>query len=129
MDAIYGHRPASLGREGGIDAATSLLESMMEPAEYDHTEEEFDFLYGDRLHYADVENSKNLLDAFYSYADVEDILRDEDVHIPLFPTVVESSKDSINYAYDIDGIVIELREITALKASLHYLDGGQGCRC
>jgi hypothetical protein len=32
MDAIYGHRPASLGREGGIDAATSLLESMMEPA-------------------------------------------------------------------------------------------------
>ncbi|KAK7157038.1 hypothetical protein R3I94_006941 [Phoxinus phoxinus] len=32
MDAIYGHRPASLGREGGIDTATSLLESMMEPA-------------------------------------------------------------------------------------------------
>ncbi|CAM4287397.1 unnamed protein product [Leuciscus chuanchicus] len=31
MDAIYGHRPASLGREGGIDTATSLLESMMEP--------------------------------------------------------------------------------------------------
>ncbi|XP_067284441.1 zinc finger and SCAN domain-containing protein 29-like [Pseudorasbora parva] len=30
MDAIYGHRPASLGREGGIDTATSLLESMME---------------------------------------------------------------------------------------------------
>ncbi|XP_037312501.2 zinc finger protein with KRAB and SCAN domains 2-like [Pungitius pungitius] len=31
MDAIYGHRPASLGREGGIDTATSLLESTTEP--------------------------------------------------------------------------------------------------
>ncbi|CAM4568616.1 unnamed protein product [Leuciscus chuanchicus] len=32
MDAIYGHRPGSLGREGGINTATSLLESMMESA-------------------------------------------------------------------------------------------------
>ncbi|XP_037830325.1 uncharacterized protein LOC119616816 [Kryptolebias marmoratus] len=28
MDAIYGHRPASCGREGGMDSATSLLEDM-----------------------------------------------------------------------------------------------------
>ena len=31
MDAIYGHRPVSRGREGGIDTATSLLDSMLEP--------------------------------------------------------------------------------------------------
>ncbi|KAM8900006.1 uncharacterized protein AB9W97_010164 [Spinachia spinachia] len=31
MDGIYEHRPASLRREGGIDTATSLLESTMEP--------------------------------------------------------------------------------------------------
>ncbi|XP_056431333.1 zinc finger and SCAN domain-containing protein 29-like [Gadus chalcogrammus] len=31
MDAIYGHRPASRGREGAIDTDTSLLESMLEP--------------------------------------------------------------------------------------------------
>ncbi|CAL8395458.1 unnamed protein product [Boreogadus saida] len=31
MDTIYGHRPASRGREGAIDTATSLLESMLEP--------------------------------------------------------------------------------------------------
>ncbi|XP_056126055.1 zinc finger protein with KRAB and SCAN domains 2-like [Rhinichthys klamathensis goyatoka] len=30
MDGIYGHRPASNGREGGLDSATSLLESLME---------------------------------------------------------------------------------------------------
>lgn len=89
--------------------------------DYDNTEEELYFLYGDRHHYADVENSKNLLDAFYSHADVEDFLRDEDIHIPLFPTCVDSSKDTINCAYDIDGIIIELRKIPALKASIHYL--------
>ncbi|XP_016136671.1 zinc finger and SCAN domain-containing protein 29-like [Sinocyclocheilus grahami] len=32
MDAVYGHRPASLGRGGGIDMAISLLESVMESA-------------------------------------------------------------------------------------------------
>ncbi|XP_031169261.1 uncharacterized protein LOC116060041 isoform X4 [Sander lucioperca] len=30
MDAIYGHRQASIGREGGIDSATALLESMVQ---------------------------------------------------------------------------------------------------
>ncbi|CAM4571488.1 unnamed protein product [Leuciscus chuanchicus] len=30
MDGIYGHRPVSNGREGGLDSATSLLESLME---------------------------------------------------------------------------------------------------
>ena len=28
MDTIYGHRPASVGREGGLDSATALLESL-----------------------------------------------------------------------------------------------------
>ncbi|XP_028426640.1 uncharacterized protein LOC114550216 isoform X2 [Perca flavescens] len=31
MDAIYGHRQASIGREGGLDSATALLESMVQP--------------------------------------------------------------------------------------------------
>ncbi|KAG7251546.1 hypothetical protein CRUP_032232 [Coryphaenoides rupestris] len=30
MDAIYGHRPANNGREGGLDTATTLLQSMIE---------------------------------------------------------------------------------------------------
>ena len=28
MDTIYGHRPASVGRDGGLDSATALLESL-----------------------------------------------------------------------------------------------------
>ncbi|XP_070822727.1 zinc finger and SCAN domain-containing protein 29-like [Chaetodon trifascialis] len=30
MDSMYGHRPASNGRAGGLDTATSLLEAMVE---------------------------------------------------------------------------------------------------
>ena len=30
MDGIYGHRPASNGREGAIDSATTVIEAMME---------------------------------------------------------------------------------------------------
>ncbi|XP_040294331.1 zinc finger and SCAN domain-containing protein 29-like [Bufo bufo] len=33
MDAIYGHRPANQGREGGLDSATVILESMVDPFE------------------------------------------------------------------------------------------------
>ena len=30
LDAIYGHRPANSGREGGLDSATALLQSIVE---------------------------------------------------------------------------------------------------
>ncbi|PIO13572.1 hypothetical protein AB205_0161990 [Aquarana catesbeiana] len=33
MDAIYGQWPANQGREGGLDSATSMLESMIDPFE------------------------------------------------------------------------------------------------
>ncbi|XP_034074381.1 zinc finger and SCAN domain-containing protein 20-like [Gymnodraco acuticeps] len=32
LDAIYGHRPANVGREGGLDSATVLLESLHDDA-------------------------------------------------------------------------------------------------
>ncbi|XP_034062466.1 trihelix transcription factor GT-3a-like [Gymnodraco acuticeps] len=32
LDAIYGHRPANVGREGGLDSATALLESLHDDA-------------------------------------------------------------------------------------------------
>ncbi|PIO06799.1 hypothetical protein AB205_0143680 [Aquarana catesbeiana] len=33
MDAIYGHRPANQGREGGLDSATVIFESIIDPFE------------------------------------------------------------------------------------------------
>ncbi|XP_033985785.1 epsin-2-like [Trematomus bernacchii] len=41
MDTIYGHRPASVGREGGLDSATTLLESLHD--DYIGTSEEEQF--------------------------------------------------------------------------------------
>ncbi|KAL3067629.1 hypothetical protein OYC64_017370 [Pagothenia borchgrevinki] len=41
MDSIYGHRPASVGREGGLDSATALLESLHD--DYIGTSEEEPF--------------------------------------------------------------------------------------
>ncbi|XP_034004320.1 epsin-2-like [Trematomus bernacchii] len=41
MDTIYGHRPASVGREGGVDSATALLESLHD--DYIGTSEEEQF--------------------------------------------------------------------------------------
>ncbi|XP_034068951.1 zinc finger protein with KRAB and SCAN domains 2-like isoform X1 [Gymnodraco acuticeps] len=38
LDQIYGHRPANVGREGGLDSATALLESLQD--DYIGTSEE-----------------------------------------------------------------------------------------
>ncbi len=88
---------------------------------FEYMDEELDYLYGDVFNGACSENTKNLLNTFYSLNTVEAFLRDEDVHIPLFPTTVTQAKDTINYDYDTDGVVIELKYLMAIKAHLHYL--------
>lgn len=40
-------------------------------------------------------------------------------------TVVDNPSETIKYAHDIDGIVIQLKDITAVKASIHYLMVGK----
>ncbi len=55
------------------------------------------------FHEADEDNTP---DVFYIHSDVDTFLRDEDVLIPLFLTVV----------YNIDGIVVQLKDLTAVKA-------------
>lgn len=60
---------------------------------------------------------------FYSHGDVENFLKDEDVH--LFPTITKDGKHTIRYAYDIDGLVIELKDLNAVKTLIHYLMVGK----
>ncbi|KAK2885211.1 hypothetical protein Q8A67_016048 [Cirrhinus molitorella] len=91
----------------------------------DLTEEELNFMYGDTFFGANDENTKNLLEAYYSHNDVPHFLNDPDIRIPLFPTTVVQPHSNLNYNYDIDGIVIELKDLTALKANLHYLFVGK----
>ncbi|RXN18886.1 hypothetical protein ROHU_001960 [Labeo rohita] len=87
----------------------------------EHTEEELEALYGNIFSGACHENSRNILDAFYKHRNVDDFLRNDNLHIPFFPTTVQYAKDNLNYDYDFDGIVIELKDLTAIKADLHYL--------
>lgn len=90
-----------------------------------YSEEDLNFLYSDTFFGANDENTKNLLDAYYSHNDVEHFLKDEDIKIPLFPTTVQNPKDNLNYTYDIDGLVIQLNNLTAVKARIHYLFVGK----
>ncbi|MGL5643877.1 MAG: hypothetical protein ACRCW3_03860 [Metamycoplasmataceae bacterium] len=90
-----------------------------------YTDEELDFMYGDTLFGAPEENTQNLLDCFYSHDNVQDFLRNEDARVPLFPTTVLMAKEYFRYAYDLDGLVIELNDLTALKARIHYLFVGK----
>lgn len=91
----------------------------------DYTEEELNFMYGDTFFGANDENTKNMLDAYYSHNNVEHFLKDEDLKIPLFPTTVRYPKDNLSHTFDIDGLVIQLNDITAVKARLHYLMVGK----
>lgn len=52
-------------------------------------------------------------------------LGDEDVHILLFTTVVRNAKETISYPYDTDGIVLQLKNLTTVKESIHYLRVGK----
>nr|XP_054594944.1 zinc finger and SCAN domain-containing protein 29-like isoform X2 [Nothobranchius furzeri] len=38
VDAIYGHRPSNRGSEGGLDSATSILESLINPVDTSEAE-------------------------------------------------------------------------------------------
>ncbi len=95
-----------------------------------YSEEEEDDCEQEQQHHeknvgASEENSRNILDAYYSHDTPEHFLCDEDIRIPLFPTVVEEASETLRFEFDLDGIVIELRTLIAVKAGLHYLFVGR----
>ncbi len=95
-----------------------------------YSEEEENYCEQEQQHHekffgASEENSRNILDAYYSHDTPEHFLCDEDIRIPLFPTVVEEASETLRFEFDLDGIVIELRTLIAVKAGLHYLFVGR----
>lgn len=68
-------------------------------------------------------NSEFLTRLFYSHASMDDFLEDEDLHLPVHPTNVTPLEREvlIERTYDIDGMVVELKSLRALKNPLHYL--------
>ncbi|KAL0150375.1 hypothetical protein M9458_054192, partial [Cirrhinus mrigala] len=67
------------------------------------------------------QNTSGLLRAFYGIRRVEDFLRDESVHVPVFASVLEEARESVRYSYDLDGIVVLLSTLSCIRAGVHYL--------
>ncbi|MGL5591361.1 MAG: hypothetical protein ACRDCF_01340 [Mycoplasmoidaceae bacterium] len=84
-----------------------------------------DYLYSYLFSGSSEENTKNLLDNFFAHRFVEGFLRDEDLNVPLFPTTVQQANHAVDLQYDLDGIVVQLRNLAALKQRLHYLFVGK----
>lgn len=70
---------------------------------------------------AGTDNTQNLFHAFRSYGPVLDFLQCKHVHIPVFPTEVRSAYNCVRYEYDFDGVVVEVKDLSLLRANLHYL--------
>lgn len=63
------------------------------------------------------QNSNGLVKAFYECSSVSMFLKDDDdVHIPIFASVVESAEEEMKYTFDLDGVVVLLRNVSCVKA-------------
>lgn len=71
------------------------------------------------------QNTNGLVKEFYECPRVPMFLRDDDVHIPIFTSVVESTGEEMKYTFDLDGIVVLLRDVSCIKVGLHYMSVGK----
>lgn len=68
-----------------------------------------------------IENMQNLQAAWDGTTNrVEEFLL-SDTHIPLHASSISMSRLFVDYNFDIDGIVIELNELTAIKSGVNYI--------
>jgi len=73
-----------------------------------------------------AENAEILNEIYGSYSSIPEFLSDE-VVIPVHATTVEDPKLYLDFAYDIDGIVIEVGSLQAIKARIPYLKMPEFC--
>ncbi|XP_029281300.1 uncharacterized protein LOC115003588 [Cottoperca gobio] len=52
---------------------------------------------------------------------VEQFLHSPDVMIPLYATNIEDPQEELCFSFDIDGVVLEISALAAIKSSVHYL--------
>ncbi|MGL5292873.1 MAG: hypothetical protein ACRC9V_03665, partial [Aeromonas sp.] len=75
----------------------------------------------DGLYNSTIENATNVLEAYLKAENVDQFLRDEDMYVPIFPSMVLSCQDFLICDYDLDGVVIELLDLACLNVGLYYL--------
>lgn len=62
------------------------------------------------------QNTRGLLKAFHESLGAGPFLRDDDIHIPLFTSVLDRAREEVKYSFDFDGVVILVSDV-----ELHYL--------
>lgn len=70
---------------------------------------------------AAIENTENLLSVCGSFQNLEEFLKSSEVRIPLHAVKIAQPELQLNYDFDIDGVLLELKSVTAIKKGLAYL--------
>ncbi len=65
------------------------------------------------------QNTRGLLKAFQESLGAEHFLRDDDIHAPLFASVLDRAREEVKYCFDFNGVRI-LGSDVYIKAKLHY---------
>ncbi|CAL8283106.1 unnamed protein product [Lota lota] len=68
-----------------------------------------------------ADNTDNLLSVYDTFESVEDFLYCDDVRIAVHPCVIDNPHNSLDFAYDTDGIVVECLKLMAIKKGIHFL--------
>ncbi len=71
------------------------------------------------------QNNCGLLKAFHESPGAGPFLQDDDIHIPLFASVLDRAEEEVKYSFDIDGVMILVSDVSCIKAKLHYLFVGK----
>lgn len=69
------------------------------------------------------DNTKSLVNLFELYPGAAEFLRDDDLHLSVHPIKVDPKHQRayLDYEFDIDGFVTELKKFSAVKMLLHYI--------
>lgn len=69
------------------------------------------------------DNTQNLLDIVRQSSSMKDFLSDDSIHLSVSPTTMTRSEQSLHLdlSFDIDGVVVQLEELSGLKLRVPYL--------
>lgn len=66
-------------------------------------------------------NTDSLQSSFKNWSNIDAFLHN-DATIPIHSSLVDPHAKSIDYSFDFDGLVIQLTELSGLKADFHYIN-------
>ena len=68
-----------------------------------------------------ADNTSSVLEPFLKAKSASEFLRDEEVVCPLSAACCDGEMASLDFTFDIDGIVLEVRELSALNTGVNFL--------